>query len=69
MPPGRLPPTTAVVATPRKRVAAVALTFGVLGWLAVALSIGLIVASHESTSGCLVDQSLLHALCLGSGNA
>lgn len=61
MQPDRLPPTTAVVAKPRNRVAAVALTLGGLGWLAMALSIWLIIASHATTNGCLVDTSLLNA--------
>lgn len=56
-----MPPTAAGVAKPRNRVAAVALTLGLLGWLAMALSIWLIIASHETTSGCLVDKSLLNA--------
>ncbi len=70
LPPDRLPPTAAVVAKPRNRVAAVALTLGVLGWLAMALSIWLIVASHAATSGCLVDKSLLNAgtLCVLLGS-
>ena len=36
-------------------------TLGLLGWLSMALSTWLIVASHATTSGCLVDKSLLNA--------
>jgi hypothetical protein len=61
MPPYRLPPTAAAVAKPRNRVAAVALILALLGWLAAALSIWLISASHAWTSGCLVDKPLLNA--------
>lgn len=54
----QLPPTAAAV-KPRNRAAAVALILALLAWLAAALGIWLIVASHPN--GCHVDKPLLDA--------
>jgi len=54
-------PPTARVAKPRNRVAATALILALLAGLTAALGIGLIVASHAMTSGCIVDKQLYGA--------
>ncbi len=51
-------PNTARIAKPRNRVAAIALISALLAGLAAALSIGFAVASHATTSGCIVDNRL-----------
>jgi hypothetical protein len=43
---------------PRNRTAAAALILALLAWLAAALGIGLIAASHAWTHGCVVDKPL-----------
>jgi hypothetical protein len=69
MPPYQPVPPIAAVVKPRNRTAAVALILALLAWLAVALGIGLIVASHAWTNGCVVDKPLNGAgtLCLVLG--
>jgi hypothetical protein len=70
MPPYQpVPPTAAAVGKPRNRVAAVALILALLAWLAAALGIWLIVASHAWTDECLVNTPLDDAgtLCLVLG--
>lgn len=64
-----VPPIAAAVVKPRNRAAAVALILALLAWLAAALGIWLIVASHEWKSECLVDKPLRDAgtLCLVLG--
>jgi hypothetical protein len=62
MPPYQpVPPIAGAVAKPRNRAAAVALILALLAWLVAALGIGLIVASHALTNGCLADKPLLDA--------
>jgi hypothetical protein len=63
------PPIAATAVKPRNRAAAVALTLALLAWLAAALGIWLIVASHALTDGCLVDKELegTGTLCLVGG--
>lgn len=53
------------VAKPRNRAAAIALILALLAGLAAAISIGLAVASHAWTTGCIVDKGLegAGALC------
>jgi hypothetical protein len=70
MPPDQaVPPGAPAIVKPRNRVADVALIMALLTWLAAALGICLIVASHAWTSGCLVDKPLEGAgsLCLALG--
>jgi hypothetical protein len=45
----------AAVVKPRNRTAAVALILALLAWLAAALAIGLVVAGHAKTNGCIGD--------------
>ncbi len=54
---------------PRNRAAMVALVLALLAWLAGAIAVWLIVASHAWTTGCLVDGSLrgAGAACLVVG--
>src|ERR1700694_1830604 len=62
-------PTAAAVVKPHTWGAALALILALLAWLAAALGIWLIVASHAWTNGCRVDEPLHNAgtLCLVLG--
>jgi uncharacterized membrane protein YbhN (UPF0104 family) len=64
-----VPPTPAGTVKPRNRTALVALILALLAWLAAALGIWLIVASHAWTDECLVNTPLDDAgtLCLVLG--
>jgi hypothetical protein len=53
---------------PRNRTAAVALIKALLAWLAAALAIGLVVAGHAKTHGCIGDTLRgVESLCLFVG--